>query len=51
MKQSTGFLSLSLTFEEKLATLVVWGNHMQFYFGNNQLSEKIQALKSIDSHG
>jgi len=24
---------------------------MQFYFGNNQLSDIIQALKSIDSHG
>lgn len=36
MKESTGFLCLSLTFEEKTAIFVVWGNHMQFYFGSNQ---------------
>lgn len=48
MKQSMSLLCLSL--RKKSAPHVVLGNHVQFYYGNDRLSEKLEALEGTVSH-
>lgn len=46
MEESMSLLCL----RKKSAPHVVLESHVQFYCGNDQLSEKLEALKGIVSH-